>query len=330
MTASTHPQATAQLLGKRVPDFFVVGHPKSGTTALFLMLIRHPQIYMPGLKEPMYLSPDERDRLPLPGGAVLPSTLEEYLSLFDSAHPEQRVGEASPTYLRSSCAAGAIAELQPGARIIAILREPASFLRSLHLQFLEGHTETEKSFRKALALEDLRRQGKKIPRMSHRPQALLYSEHVRYVEQLRRYEKVFEPEQILVLIYDDFRQDNEGTFRKICRFLDVDDTVSVRTEDVNPTIRVRAPHIYELMHAVSTGQGPVWRTMNRVARGLAPRRVNRHAAIALRDRLLFAKPEAPDADLMRELRHRFKGEVAALSEHLDRDLVTLWGYDSID
>ncbi len=33
---------------------------------------------------------------------------------------------------------------------------------------------------------------------------------------------------------------------------------------------------------------------------------------------------------MRELRRRFKGEVLALSEYLDRDLVALWGYDEID
>ena len=41
-------------------------------------------------------------------------------------------------------------------------------------------------------------------------------------------------------------------------------------------------------------------------------------------------PGAMDTDcLLAELRHRFKGEVQALSEYLGRDLVTLWGYDSL-
>jgi hypothetical protein len=31
---------------------------------------------------------------------------------------------------------------------------------------------------------------------------------------------------------------------------------------------------------------------------------------------------------MRELRGRFRGEVAALGEYLDRDLLGLWGYDA--
>jgi hypothetical protein len=32
---------------------------------------------------------------------------------------------------------------------------------------------------------------------------------------------------------------------------------------------------------------------------------------------------------MAELRRRFKGEVVALSEYIDRDLVGLWGYEDV-
>ncbi len=53
---------------------------------------------------------------------------------------------------------------------------------------------------------------------------------------------------------------------------------------------------------------------------------------AFRQRVLYRAPAvatADDRELMRELRVRFKGEVLALSEHLDRDLVSLWGYDGV-
>ena len=203
----------AEVLG-RVPDFFILGHPKSGTTALYEMLRRHPQIFMPALKEPAFFATDLRSRFQRKAAGPLPVTLAQYLSLFDAAAPEQLVGEASSSYLVSAHAARAIAELQPGARLIAILREPASFLRSLHLQLLQNHIETERSLRRALALEPARRQGRRIPRRSPRPQALLYSERVRYVEQLRRYRAVFPEEQLLVLIYDDFRAENEATVRR--------------------------------------------------------------------------------------------------------------------
>jgi hypothetical protein len=314
--------------GGRVPDFFIVGHAKCGTTALYAMLKRHPQVYMPEPKEPRFLASDLRDRFQIPATATLPATLEEYLALFAPAGRDQRAGEASPTYLSSRTAAGAIAELAPDARIVAILREPSSFLRSLHLQFVQAHVETEKDFRKALALEGPRREGRSVPRSSHRPQVLLYSEHVRYVEQLRRFHAVFAPEQVLVLIYDDFRADNEAALRSVMRFLEVDDAVPLPTHDANPTVQVRAQRLHRLGHAVAAGEGTVARAARATAKTLAPG-MSRPAAVALRDRIFFAAPRPPDERLMGELRQRFKGEVEALSEYLGRNLVTLWGYDDV-
>ncbi|HYM44947.1 MAG TPA: sulfotransferase, partial [Solirubrobacteraceae bacterium] len=211
----------------RVPDFFIVGHPKTGTTALYEMLRRHPQVYMPDLKEPSFLAPDQPRRFQRAASGALPGTLEDYLALFVPARSDQRVGEASSAYLVSHLAPSRIAEIQPAARIIAILREPASLLRSLHLQLVQGHVETEKDLRKAISLETARREGRRIPPRSPRPEALQYSERVRYVEQLRRYHAVFPREQVLVLVYDDFRRDNEATVRGVLRFLDVDDRVPV-------------------------------------------------------------------------------------------------------
>ena len=147
-----------------VPDFFIVGEPKSGTTALYEILRKHSQIYMPDLKEPLFLASDRLPRFKRPTTLHRPDSLEDYLSLFAGAGPQQRVGEASALYLWSREAAANIARLEPRARIIAIFREPASFLRSLHLQLLQNHTETQQDLRKALSLEKARRRGESIPR----------------------------------------------------------------------------------------------------------------------------------------------------------------------
>jgi Sulfotransferase family len=313
---------------QRIPDFFIVGHPKSGTTALYDMLRAHPQVFMPSLKEPLFFSSDMGLRFPTPRSGKVPQTLDAYLALFADGGQQQRWGEASSSYLWSRTAAAAIAQLQPQARIIAVLREPASFLQSLHLQLMQIHVESQGSFRKALALEPARREGKRIPRRSHRPQLLLYSEHVRYVEQLRRYEAVFPPEQLLVLIYDDFRADNEATIRKILRFLELDDSAPVKVTDANPTVVVRSPRLHEISQAIALGQSPLSMALNRTVKALGPRNVRR--AVAIRERLLMGSPGTSDDELVLELRRRFKPEVLALSQHLDRDLVTLWGYDRID
>ncbi len=314
-------------LAGRVPDFFIVGHPKCGTTALYEMLRRHPQIFMPDCKEPWFFAPELHVRTP-PRPEGTPRTLEEYMSLFAPAGPGQRAGEATVMYLWSQTAAANIAEIQPDARIVAILREPASFLHSLHLQFLQTYIETETDLRRALELEPRRRRGEAIPKHTYWPQALLYSEHVHYVEQLRRYEAVFPKGQMLVLVYDDFRRENEATVRAVLRFLGVDETHPVETTEANPTVRARSQRLHALVHAVGVGTGPVSLAAKATVKTLTPRRLRRRAFYATQQRMVFAEPQPHDERLMAELRGRFRNEVVALSEYLDRDLVSLWGYES--
>jgi len=312
----------------RIPDFFIVGHAKSGTTALYQMLRRHPQIYMPDVKEPWFFADELHVRTP-PRPEGTPQTLDDFMALFDAAGPEQRIGEATALYLWSRTAASRIAAVRPDVRIIAILREPASFLQSLHLQFMQTYVEVESDLRKALALEHDRRQGRHVPRYTYWPQALLYSEHVRYVEQLSRYHAVFPPEQVLVIIYDDFRRDSEATTRRVLRFLDVDDTHPIDAVEANPTVRARSQRLNELVHAVSVGRGPVSLTVKAGLKAIMPSELRGKALRATQRHVVFAEPRAPDERFMMELRRRFKPEVVALSEYLDRDLVTLWGYDRI-
>ena len=229
----------------RAPDFFIVGHHKSGTTALYEMLRRHPQIFMPELKETRYFAPELHPGVAEHAGH--PRTLEQYKALFAAALPGQRAGEASPSYLRSHEAAARIAELRPDARIIAILREPASFLRSLHLELLQDRVEPERDLRRAIALEQERRL-----QIRERP-GLVYADYVRYVDQLRRYYEVFAPERVLVLVYDDFRADNELVVRGVLRFLGVDDGVGVESVEANPTVAVRSGASRRTCPAKSSG-----------------------------------------------------------------------------
>ncbi|MGC2375538.1 MAG: sulfotransferase, partial [Solirubrobacteraceae bacterium] len=310
----------------RAPDFIVVGHPKCGTTSLYHMLRGHPQIYMPDLKEPWFFVPELHSRF-RNAAYGRPDTIEQYLALFEDATPEQRAGEATPSYLFSRTAAARIAEALPHARIVAILREPVSFLRSLHLQFVQTHVEDECDFATALALEPARRGGERIPPRSPRPQVLLYSEHVRYVEQLRRFHAVFPPEQVLVLAYEDFRRDNRATVRTVLDFLGVDSTVAPAAIEANPSVRVRSQRLHGLLQAVSVGRGPASRAAKASVKTFTSRRLRRTALRTLRRRVVFARPRSADEALTLELRRRYLPEVLAVSDYLDRDLVSLWGYD---
>ena len=320
--------ADASANGLRLPDFFIVGHGKSGTTAMYEMLSRHPQVFMPACKEPWFFAEELRHRMP-PRPEGTPATLAEYGALFAPAGPGQIAGEATALYLWSHTAAERIAAVCPQAKMIAILREPAAFLRSLHLQFLQTYMETEPDFARALGLEQRRREGYESSPHAYWPQVLLYSEHVRYVEQLRRYERFFGPDQLLVLIYDDFRADNEGTMRRVMRFLEIDDGVAIEPVEANPTVSPRSQRLNELTHAVGVGRGPASRGIKRAIKAVTPDGARRRAFYGLKRRIVFAEPPPVDERLLAELRLAYRGEVLAAGEDLGRDLAKLWGYDEL-
>ncbi len=316
----------------RVPDFFIVGHQKCGTTAMYEMLRRLPQIYLPDVKEPRFFSSEERS----PAARATPArprTLEDYLALFAAARADQLCGDASPQYLQSERAAQRIAELRPDARIIAILREPASYLRSFHMQMVSSNVEPERDFAKALALEPQRREGRHPPRRGVRAQALFYSEHVRYVEQLRRFHDAFGREQVLVLIYEDFRAENEATVRRVLRFLgiDADGPTPIDAVETRRLKSVRSPALHRMRLAVRVARDDPKHAspLARAGYALLPPALRRDAFKGLVRRAAYGPPRQPDDQLMLDLRRRFKAEVEALSAYLERDLVTFWRYDEL-
>jgi hypothetical protein len=318
-----------------MPDFFLVGHAKSGTTALYEMLGSHPRIYMSPVKEPQFFA---RNPAPPESGARGKSfeqtgrhavTVEEYTSLFAGAGADQLVGDASTFHIWSPAAAERIARARPDARIIVVLREPASFLHSLHLQMLKNHSEVEKDLRKAMALEGHRREGRRIPRDAHWPAALMYSDRVRYVEQLERYHAVLPREQVLVLIYEDFKADNAATVHTVLRFLGVDDAAPVQAVRANHTVAVRSVRLYGVVRDIRAGRGPLAGAARGTMKTLTTAGLRRRVLYPLRRRLVYGRPAPAEESLLRDLRIRFKDEVVALSEYLDRDLVGLWGYDRL-
>jgi hypothetical protein len=322
--------------GRRTPDFFIVGHAKCGTTAMHTMLRAHPQIYMPALKETQFLAHDPSERVwPSRRPAARPQTLDAYLSLWQAARAGQLVGEASTAYLRTPGAAARIAALDPDARIVAIFREPVDFLRSFHLQLLQVNIETEPDFQRAIGLEHERARDALAPRDALRRRALMYSEHVRYVEQLRRFHEAFGRERVLALIYDDFRQDNERVLLEVLRFLGVEGSretpgsFEIQRAEANPTVRVRSHQANDMVDAITMGRGPLSSAAKATLKTVVPRAVRRRALRAVRAKIIDREPPVPDEAFMAELRHRFKGEVVAASEYLQRDLVELWGYRDV-
>ena len=112
-----------------LPDFFVAGAPKAGSTALHAALARHPSLFMSAVKEPKFFLTDGPP--PDRGGPGDARTYREhvwrradYEALFAPGTAGQLRGESTPFYLYDRPAQARIKALLPDAKLIAILRDP--------------------------------------------------------------------------------------------------------------------------------------------------------------------------------------------------------------
>jgi len=280
--------------GVRRPDFFIVGAPKCGTTALYTYLGRHPDVYVPERKELRFFGSDldVRDRVPL--------TMDEYLAYFAGAGDARRVGTAYVWYLYSKSAADEIRRFAPSASILVMLRNPVDMLYALHGEHLTNGNEDITDFTAALDAEPLRAQGLELPPHGHLPQGLLYSTVPRYAEQLQRYIDRFDRERVHVSIFEEFVADPVAGYREILAFLDLQEDRPLEAADfevVNPYRRLRSEWARHLLARPPdlprrfihrTVPGPIRRNVHAWAKRVNVRRASRPPMPAITRRRLEA------------------------------------------
>lgn len=238
--SAPHPRNTAAI--KKLPDFFIIGAPKCGTTALAEYLSKHPDVFM-ARKEMHHFGADLQF-----GSQIFRRQEEAYIAEFDGWNGQKLAGEASVWYLYSKLAAGEIKAFNPKARIIIMLREPAEMLYSLYYQFRLDGNEHLPTFEEALAGEEDRRAGKRMTRTTYFAQGLFYRQVASHTEQIRRYINLFGRDQVHVVIYDDFAANTAGTYGKVLEFLGLEAKQSVDSlKVINPAQAVKSPLLRSLM-----------------------------------------------------------------------------------
>ena len=244
--SETHIRALARATEPK-PNFFIVGAPKCGTTSLHEYLQHHPDVYMPYYKEPHFFGSDLdgsrfRQFRGQPG---------KYLKLFRDVRGEQRIGESSPWYLVSQQAAQEIHSYDPDARIIIMLRNPVDMMYSMWSQFRYSGNEQIEVFEDALAAETQRRQGQRIRRAAHCITGLHYRHMTHFSDQVQRYYNEFGRDQVMVIIFDDFRADTARVYSEALAFLGLDTSVEVNFGVRNPNKEVRLAWLQKLI--ISSG-----------------------------------------------------------------------------
>jgi hypothetical protein len=307
----------------KLPNFFIVGAPKAGTTSLYNYLDQHPAIYMSPLKEPNHFSTEVRPQHFAPqmqpqlqremqtlrtylhgpmqqkrfSGIV--SRWDDYCRLFTNANHHTAIGEASVCYLWSRTAAKNIALHLPHAKIIIVLRNPIDRAFSQYLHNVSdgavGH-----SFRTHLhnALHRTNNQFSPV-----HP----FLEMGLYADQLQRFRDHFPATQIRLWLYEDTAF---PTFlREVLDFLEVDPTFTPDTTERHLRAYVpRAPRLSRTLH----GSG-LWGTLRAATPPAIRTRV--HALIYRKQGTLQLQP--PERNLLIDY---YRADILKLQTLLNRDL----------
>ena len=298
----------------RLPDFFVIGAPKAGTTALYRCLKQHPDLYLSPVKETYYFATEGEPPIsPGPCGNFLhesqmwkPST---YFKQFAGVSTQKAVGEGSTIYLYAAgIAAGRIRRAVPQAKIVAILRQPAERAYSSYTYWRQLGQEPARTFPEALAHEETRLKEKWFPVFCHRAQGYYHSF-------LSIYYGTFPREQIRIYLYEEWKHTPMAVLQDLFAFLGVDGNVTPTIPRLNVTRLPRSQWLHQL--AERAGQAGA---------GVAGQAVRRRIAAVLRriDTMYNLAPPPPLLPRTRALLTAvYREDILRLQDLLGRDL-THW------
>ncbi len=191
------------------PNFLVVGTQKGGTTSMYEILKRHPQIFMPDTKEVHFFDRDEQFK----------KGVQWYVDEnFAHVKSEIAIGEITPNYMFiESVPERIIDTLGANMKFIFIFRNPANRAFSHYQMCIHRQTES-RSFADAIDfnLEQIK-SGEISGADKH------YIDRGFYDGQVERFLKFFQKKNMLFLLFEEVLIDKrKETFDRVYDFLGVD------------------------------------------------------------------------------------------------------------
>ncbi|MFT5672222.1 MAG: hypothetical protein ACI9JT_000851 [Polaribacter sp.] len=193
------------------PNFFIVGAPKCGTTALFRFLENHPQVFLSDPKEVNFFSKKELEEQRLYYQDFKPKNENEYLNLFKNVDTQHKIiGEASVSYLYYPEVAGRIHSFNPDSKIVILLRDPVA--RALSHYLMD----------KRLGLVN-----KELVEIFHSEEArdkLNFQQYFllgNYASQVKKYLSLFGKNNVKIFFSEELKSNRNNTIQKLYRFLGI-------------------------------------------------------------------------------------------------------------
>ncbi len=290
-----------------LPNFFILGAAKSGTTSLHDLLKQHPQVYFPFSKEPMFFSQD----------ALYAQGLDWYAkSFFKGSESCPRRGDATPHYLYwAEKVAPRLKKVYPGGpEMIVILRDPVVRAYSWYWNMVREGNESL-SFEDALDAEAERLKGQHATLQTRGAMLYGYVRGSQYVEQIQHFLAFFPREKFLFLLYEDLAEARlTQTLAVIKDFLNMDsDIFPMKLTISNPAALPRSMSLQR------------WLRRQSAFREQLKRFIPQKARYFVKEQLIRMNLRPTHYPPMREntkqqLKSQFEGEIISLQRLIERDL----------
>lgn len=274
-----------------LPNFFVIGAGRSGTTFIYQALCEHPQVYSPGFKETFYFN------------RLFHKGKDWYGSLYHDADAARHkaIGDFTMEYYLFPETAKRIRSLIPNPKIICTLREPVErVFDHYYWDQLTFDIYSYKDYRKGLSFTEFAKNGR-VFRFGD------------YYNCLRPFYEEIDSRDILILFLDELRTDPKSYLDRIFSFLEIDRTFSPSCsgEKVNKLRHPRLPSLAALGYKILEG-----------LKGRGDKKGLDYVS-SLRDNRLFNKIMFRDVDKDYRLLTEALDELWPLYHALDQQLATM-------
>lgn len=220
------------------PNFFIVGAPKCGTSSISFYLNQHPDVFM-AKTELHFFGKDLHEKNKI--------SEADYLTHFQKSSHKKIIGDKSVWYLYSKTAAKEIRSYSPNAKILIMLRNPVTFLQSLHSQNIYDCNEDVIDFQTAISLDEERKKGLQLPNAVDYYILPSYLDAALFSEQIQRYLTNFGKENVHILILEEFKKDAKKGTESVLEFLGLIKDESIMYPIINENKKLRSISLHRFI-----------------------------------------------------------------------------------
>jgi len=235
---------------KNIPNLFLIGSPKTGTTALTKNITQHHEIYVPENSEERYFDHitfyDQPDTYDI--------SEEDYLECYSNAGEYKYYLDDCALSMYNKKSIENILELSPDAKFIIILRDPVEASLSMHRQRLtyvdKKMREVSDDFMECWNLLEKRKKGEGYPKGCRNKFLFRYDLLYSYEKYLPYLQKKL-GDKLFIGFYDEYKEKPDQFFEKLFDFLEIE-KIQIKSKKINESLVVQDSMVLDILESFQT------------------------------------------------------------------------------